>query len=465
MRLPGPPLVGRGIFDGMDPELVVAEHFAQLVNLAVHQRPDEELQESLSALLEALESLPDSGVDLSTDGQLLRANHVEVPNSIVGVNDLVSQCGAFGLSSLYLERKTSADELLLVARALGAEPVPGQAEQAFRGSLIGVDRIIPTFALIPRVLPRPTRSLTPEDWGRTVPSENRAHSVTFAAVRRYTGSLNELFVRLMAGPTREALPELQEQLFQRLGEAVRDGQGSTVLEVFEFIADRLDKAGDDRVQQMWQTLERRCIRPLTLEPLCQQLLVGGEEGRRAIDVARRIGAPAVEQLLEMLTATDSRHERATLFNGLLTMRIEAGFLRHLMHDQRWYVARNAVDLAGKGARRELEDDLIEMTEHVDERVKLAALHGLARLGTPKALVVLHNAMKDPSPAIRTKAAAALGSLRRTLAMPMVSAALAHERDTTVITALKVALGIHSRPSGPQALVDERRSVLRMTLGR
>ena len=75
-RLPGPPLGGRGIFRGMDPELVVAEHFAQLVNLAVHQRPDEELQESLNALLEALESLPDSGVDLSTDGQLLRANRV-----------------------------------------------------------------------------------------------------------------------------------------------------------------------------------------------------------------------------------------------------------------------------------------------------------------------------------------------------------------------------------------------------
>ena len=64
MRLPGPPLVGRGTFHGMDPELVVAEHFAQLVNLSVHQRPDEELEESLSALLEALESLPDSGVDL-----------------------------------------------------------------------------------------------------------------------------------------------------------------------------------------------------------------------------------------------------------------------------------------------------------------------------------------------------------------------------------------------------------------
>ena len=203
---------------------------------------------------------------------------------------------------------------------------------------------------------------------------------------------------------------------------------------------------------------------MTLEMLCKQVLAGGEMASRAIDVARRIGAPAVEVILDMLTATDSRKERSALFNALLTMRIEASYLRHLMHDQRWFVSRNAVDLAGKGARRELEADVIEMTQHADERVRLAALHGLARMGTPKALITLHNAMHDASAAVRAKAAAALGSLRRTLAMPMVTEALSKERDAGVITALKVALGIHSRPEGdvPHPLVDERRSVLRMT---
>ena len=451
----------------MPSPIAAAAQFAHLVHLAMHGRPESELAEPLQAVLDALAALDDSGVDLSTDGVILRANRDDVPNAYIGVSDLVAQCHAHGLSSLYIARDTHADELLLVAQAIGADPSPVQskAEAVFRASLIGVDRIIPTFSQIPKVLPRPTRSLTPEDWGRVIVSEGAAANLPFAVVRRPTMTINELFVKILANPPKDTLSALLEQLFLLLGDAVRDDNRRVVLEVFEFVADRGDRATHPDIQQMYQHCERRMTRPLTLQPLCLQVLAGGDVARRAIDIARRIGAPAVTEMLEMLTATDSRKERSAIFNALLTMRVDAGFLRHLMHDQRWFVSRNAVDLAGKGARRELEDDVIEMTHHADERVKLAALHGLARMGTPKALVVLHNSMKDPSPAIRAKAAAALGSLRRTLAMPMVAEALTRERDASVITALKVALGIHSRAAteAPNPLVDERRSVERQLL--
>lgn len=448
----------------MPTAIAAAEQFAHLVHLAMHEPSDDALAEVLQATLDTLGGMDDSGVDLSTDGVLLRANSQEVPNAFVGVADFVAQCHGHGLSSVYIERKTTADELLLVARAIGAPPVPGQGETALRAALVGVDRIIPTFSAIPRVQPRPTRSLTPEDWGRVVVSDNRTPTLAFAAVRRHEGTLNELFVRFMHTASRDEVAGLLEQLFLMLGDIIRVDDRSALLEIFEFVADRLDKANDDRLREMYVHFERRITRPMTLEMLCKQVLAGGEMASRAIDVARRIGAPAVEVILDMLTATDSRKERSALFNALLTMRIEASYLRHLMHDQRWFVSRNAVDLAGKGARRELEADVIEMTQHADERVRLAALHGLARMGTPKALITLHNAMHDASAAVRAKAAAALGSLRRTLAMPMVTEALSKERDAGVITALKVALGIHSRPEGdvPHPLVDERRSVLRMT---
>lgn len=451
----------------MSSPVAAAGHFAQLVHLAIHQRPDAELVEPLHALLDTMAQLNDSGVDLSSDGVVLRANRDDVPNSFVGVSDLVAQCHAHGLSSLYIARDTHEDELLLVAQAIATEApaVQTEAEAAFRGRIIGVDRVIPTFSQIPKVLPRPTRSLTPEDWGRVIVQDNATSSLPFAAVRRPTMTVNELFVKVLANPPKDQLVGLLEQLFILLGDAVRDDNRRVVLELFEFIADRGDRERHFEIQELYQHYERRMIRPLTLEPLCKQVLAGGDIARRAIDIARRIGAPAVTEMLEMLTATDSRKERSAIFNALLTMRIEAGFLRHLMHDQRWFVARNAVDLAGKGARRELEDDVIEMTEHLDERVKLAALHGLARIGTPKAMVVLTNALRDPSPAVRAKAAAALGSLRRTIALPMVSEALQRERDTSVITALKVALGIHSRAASdvPNPHVDERRSVERQLL--
>ena len=442
----------------MLPGIAAAQHFAYLIHLVVHGRPVAELAEPCETVLEALTALDAGGVDLTTDGLVLWAGKAEVPNAYVGVSDLVAQCRGHGLSSLYMESTTSADELMLVAGAIGASPVPGQGETALRQALVGVDRITPTFSTIVKMEPRPTKTITPADWGRTVVSEHGAASLPFAAVRRHTGSANELFVRILAGPARDALGPLLEQLFVVLGEAVKDDNRRVVLEVFEFAADRNDHAPEGEIKEMYRFFERRIIRPLTLRPLCSLILTGGDVARRTIELAQRIGAPAVEMLLEMLTATDSRSERSALFNGLLTMRVDAGLLRHLMHDQRWFVARNAVDLAGKGARRELEADVIALTGHADERVRLAALHGLARIGTPNAIGTLQRAMRDPSPAVRTKAAAALGSLRRTLAMPMVTEALSQEQDAGVLTALRVALGIHTRPEGqaPEPLVDERR---------
>ena len=447
----------------MLPGIAVAQHFAYLVHLFVHGRPEPELGEPLQTVLQALEALDAGGVDLTTDGVLLWAGKAEVPNAYIGVTDLVAQFNGHGLSSLYMERATSADEVMLVAAAIGVAPVPGRGETALRQSLVGVDRIIPTFSTFVKVAPRPTRTLTPEDWGKIVVSEHGAEQLPFAAVRRQTGSANELFVRILANPPRDALGPLLEELFLVLGEAVKADNRRVVLEVFEFTADRCDQAPEGEIKEMYRYFERRIIRPLTLRPLCSLILPGGDIARRTIEMARRIGRPAVETVLEMLTATDSRSERSSLFNGLLTMRVDAELLRHLMHDQRWFVARNAVDLAGKGARRELEADVITLTMHPDERVKLAALHGLARLGTPNSMATLARAMRDPSPAVRTKAAAALGSLRRTLAMPMVTEAIALERDASVLTALRVALGIHSRPEGQalEPLVDERRSSSRM----
>lgn len=446
----------------MPPAIAVAQQFAFMVHLVMHGRPDAELAEPVQALLSELGVLDAGGVDLTTDGLILRAGKEEVSNAYVGVSDLVGQCHAHGLTSLYIATDASADELLLVAHAVGAAPVPGEGEVALRRSMIGVDRVIPTFATIVKFEPRPTRSLTPEDWGRVVVSEDAAARLSFAHVRRASGTVRDLFVRLLADPPPAALGPLLEQLFLALGDAVRDDHRGIVLEIFEFAADRCDAAPEGEVREMYRYFERRIIRPQALRPLCKLILAGGEVGRRTIDIARRIGAAAVDMILEMLADTDSRSERSALFNGLLTMRIDPGLLRHLMYDQRWFVARNAVDLAGKGARRELEDDVIAMTAHADERVRLAALHGLARIGTPKAIGTLQEAMRDPSPAVRAKAAAALGSLRRTLAMPMVYEALTREQDAGVLTALRVALGIHTRTPSPAAppLVDERRSGLR-----
>lgn len=114
-------------------------------------------------------------------------------------------------------------------------------------------------------------------------------------------------------------------------------------------------------------------------------------------------------LLEILAETDDRTVRKMVL-GILGD--EAGVpwrdLEPFLKDSRWYVVRNAVQLAADAGHKGLTDHSQRLLLHADVRVRRGVVHALGRLGGQAALRGLVQALADPDPSVRTLTARAVG---------------------------------------------------------
>ena len=106
-------------------------------------------------------------------------------------------------------------------------------------------------------------------------------------------------------------------------------------------------------------------------------------------------------LLEVLAESPDRAVRKTL---LATLRKEGGvppeFLSPWLQDKRWYVARNAAQLATVWRDPSLLAPLERLMRHPDPRVRREAGHALEAYGGEAALAGLARALEDPDPTMR-----------------------------------------------------------------
>jgi len=117
----------------------------------------------------------------------------------------------------------------------------------------------------------------------------------------------------------------------------------------------------------------------------------------------------VPSLLEILTETDDRAVRKTVLEilggeGAVPWRD----LEPLLEDPRWYVVRNAVQVAAGAGHDELADHARRLLGHRDMRVRREVVRALERLGGREALSGLAQALSDIDPSARTLAASAIG---------------------------------------------------------
>ena len=134
-----------------------------------------------------------------------------------------------------------------------------------------------------------------------------------------------------------------------------------------------------------------------------------EEVKRAegflLSLRRWIFSP----LLEVLADADDRNVRKSVLavlggkDGVPWAEIEP-FLR----DPRWYVVRNAVQLAAAAKHVGLTEHTQRLLGHVDVRVRREVLRALERFGGQVALSGFTKALSDPESTVRTLAARALG---------------------------------------------------------
>jgi hypothetical protein len=117
----------------------------------------------------------------------------------------------------------------------------------------------------------------------------------------------------------------------------------------------------------------------------------------------------VPSLLEILAETDDRTVRRTVL-GVLGG--EGGVpwtdLELFLRDRRWYVVRNAVQLAAGAGHRELIGHAPRLLRHPEVQVRREVVRALERFGGPAALSGLTQALTDSDSSVRTLAARAIG---------------------------------------------------------
>lgn len=115
----------------------------------------------------------------------------------------------------------------------------------------------------------------------------------------------------------------------------------------------------------------------------------------------------VRPLLEILVDVDDRSVRREI---LELLGAEGGvpwkYVEPLLRDQRWYVVRNAVQLAAAAPHMELTEHGERLLAHSDVRVRREVLRALERIGGQTALRAVAKALSDEDSSVRTMAARA-----------------------------------------------------------
>jgi len=114
-------------------------------------------------------------------------------------------------------------------------------------------------------------------------------------------------------------------------------------------------------------------------------------------------------LLGTLVENNDKSVRKTVLALLHTESgIPGQYLWPLMHDTRWYVVRNAVQLARGSTDPELPAQLERLLRHPDERVRREVIRSLDVIGGARAAPLLARALQDEDAAVRTLAVRSLG---------------------------------------------------------
>jgi len=171
-------------------------------------------------------------------------------------------------------------------------------------------------------------------------------------------------------------------------------------------------------------------------------------------------------LLETLAASDDRTVRKTVLDVL---RLGGGVpLRHiwpLMEDPRWYVVRNALQLATASEDPEVIDRVERLTRHLDSRVRREALRSLITLGGARNLSDFTRALRDEDSGVRTLAARGLASYGTSGQAPAVQAQVqAKDLDTRPTEEIEAILSTYVVLGGDEAVEAVNRIWKRKVFG-
>ncbi|HEX6599202.1 MAG TPA: HEAT repeat domain-containing protein [Gemmatimonadaceae bacterium] len=423
----------------MDQSATFARHFARLVSLLLGEPTNVAEQKVTLRVLVTLARA--GGVRLEMRQGTIVANDESISPLLPGVADLRERMTALGMRAVEFDEGAAAADMLGAARQLADVP---------RGTVGETVRMVsatpPTPVVVQPPPPAPVQKPAP-----VIPAADGLFE-HFVAARPAAGTPAALFETFDAATGAPLLTRLLDELVRTAEGAVRDGDHALVSEIFHRIVARERHVHDADARRSFMLTIRRLSRGAVLRAVAQGLVRAPGKREQQLAVLTRTGEDGADALIEQLAAAEERSERRIYFDALLELRAGVPTLLHMLGDPRWFVARNAAVLLGELGSPEAEQPLSDLLHHDDERVRHAATIALMRLGTPRSMPAIEQALRDSAPQIRIQAATMLVERRRDASLAPLIAALDAEKDDEVRSSFYQALGHFATPEAVEKLI-------------
>ena len=398
----------------MDHAPTFARHFARLVSQLLNESDTYDLQ---LASLQLLVSASRAGaVTMGVRGQSLVTNGSPLGEVTPESEDLVAQLIGHSIDQVAFDQPSSPADLLLMARILATAPVAGDGGRsvvarlgaldarsvrvtaaslgpspngAHETSAIGAD-VIPDIAVFAPGEPAHKGNGTNGrgadiDVGSNIATTARLNEMfgVFTSAQGVDGSSATMFQQLDgAASPKDAAREL-DVLLKVIAEASARARHDVIADVLYGIVVRESALQDEAIKRQYGVALRRIAVPPILRSVTMQLPRRRERHDEYMTVIARCEEAGAEALAESLIAAPTIGDRRVFFDALVRLRTGVRTLVHMLGDSRWYVVRNAAELLGELKVAESEVELMRLLEHDDDRVRAAAAHALARIGSAK----------------------------------------------------------------------------------
>lgn len=422
----------------MDNALTLARHFARLVWLLIHE-PDSVDEQKAS--LRAVVTMSKHGTArlAVTDGRLM-VNDVELPNALSGARQLTEQFGRRGIAELEIVKHAVAADVLTIARLL-ADGSGSDGPEASRQLL---------------VFEAPTVRLKRE--ASTVPREAPRAAVTVNLDAFASDSAERAALLQLASTTDpQAASGMLDNLMFLAETAFREGRVVDAALVCAALQEIEAQMTEIEVRRFFLVALRRLTKPNFLRPIANLVATNPARAAMAAHILDRFGQDGVDALADQYINARADAERELYRAALVALPGVRDALTQMLSDPRWFVVRHAVLLLGDLGAAESERAIAELLNHVDERVRRAAVRTLARADTAFVFDALARALGDSSASVRLAAIAALVARKSTRSATLLSAAIDEEEQLEVQFALLSALGRIATPDSVQKLIKATES--------
>ena len=464
-----------------------ARHYARLVWLLLY---DSESYDAQIASLSALVSASRAGqVVVQARDWRLAVNGEFVPESFTGTQDLTAQLIGHSILEFTVAQGASPADLLLLARILASEPVPGDGGRNVLERLRALDARTVHVKVETLPAPRPagdasvvklpgmiadvslfTSAPVAAEAGGDVDDEDE-HDVhapegeilraqdpeqmfqVFSANSTPKGSMAKLFEQLDTVRTPAHASRTLDALLKLAADSARKERYDIVADVFHGIVKREEKVQDLAIKRQYGVMIRRLSAPTLLKCVVDLLPRRHESYERYMAIFSRTEDAGAEALVDALMAAPSLTDRRVYYDALLHVGTGIRILIHMLGDPRWYVVRNAVDLLGEMRAGEAEGEMVRLLEHIDDRVRTAAASALAKLGTARATPVSVEGVGGASAQRVSAAGFAIGGR----SVNSLIRAIDREDDSRVQMAMLAALGQMGTPQAIEKLVEIART--------